>query len=67
MGVEGLEVENEKQVLVAENPGAFAEQCCRLMEDRELGERLATAAHACLMEKYTPEVLRATLRRVIAP
>ena len=66
IGVEGLEVENENQVLIADNTDAFAGQCCRLMEDRELGARLATAAHACLMERYTSKVFRATLRRVIA-
>jgi hypothetical protein len=67
IGVEGLRVENEKQVLIADNPADFAEQCCRLVEDRPLCEGLAAAARACLMEKYTPEILRATLRRVIAP
>ena len=63
IGVEGLEVENEKQVLIGDNPAIFAAQCCRLIEDWPLCEGLAAAARACLMEKCTPDVLRATLRQ----
>ena len=36
IGVEGLDVENEKQVLIAEDPAGFAGQCCRLMDDGRL-------------------------------
>jgi glycosyltransferase involved in cell wall biosynthesis len=61
IGVEGLEVANEKQVLIGENPDSFAEQCYRLMEDRRLYEAVTSHAFTCLIEKYTPDVLRSVL------
>jgi glycosyltransferase involved in cell wall biosynthesis len=62
VGVEGLDVEHDKEVLIADNPDSFAEQCRRLMEDRRLCEALTTRAFACLIANYTPDVLRSTLR-----
>ncbi len=61
-GVEGLEVENGKQALIADDADDFAEQCSRLMEDCQLYEALTTHAFACFSAKYTPDVLRAMLR-----
>jgi glycosyltransferase involved in cell wall biosynthesis len=63
VGVEGLDVEHDKEVLIADDPDSFAEQCRRLMEDRRLCEALTTRAFACLIANYTPDVLRSTLRR----
>jgi len=65
IGVEGIAVENEKHVLLADTPEVFATQCCRLMEDSALWDTLVTHAHRCLIENYTPDVLRPRLERLL--
>jgi glycosyltransferase involved in cell wall biosynthesis len=66
LGAEGLEVENEKHILIADHPQDFAEQCCRLMEDKQLSAILTTNAFACLVAHYTQEAMQRTLGRILA-
>ncbi len=65
IGAEGLEVKDEHDLLIADQPQHFAEQCCRLMEDKQLSASLTTNAFACLVEHYTHEVMRRTLSRMM--
>jgi glycosyltransferase involved in cell wall biosynthesis len=66
LGVEGLEVDNEKHILIADHPQHFAEQCCRLMEDKQLSTTLTTNAFACLVAHYTKEAMQQTLSRIMS-
>ena len=66
LGVEGLEVDNEKHILIADHPQHFAEQCCRLMEDKQLSTTLTTNAFACLVSHYTKEAMQQTLSRIMS-
>jgi polysaccharide biosynthesis protein PslH len=65
LGVEGLEVEHDKHILIADYPQHFAEQCCRLMEDKQLRAILTTNAFACLVVRYTQEAMQRTLSRIM--
>ena len=65
LGVEGLEVDHEHHLLIADAPQHFAEQCCRLMEDKQLSVSLTTNAFACLVEHYTQEAMQRTLSRIM--
>ena len=51
-GAEGLEVVSERDILIADNPGQFAAQTVRLLQDRTLRERLARAGRALVEAKY---------------
>lgn len=51
-GCEGLTVENGKHLLVADEPGAFAEHCIRLLHSSELRAGFARRARALVTEKY---------------
>ncbi len=65
IGIEGIGVEHEKHVLIADQPEHFAEQCCRLMEDQQLSTTLTTNSFACLNDNYTLDVLRRRLAKMI--
>lgn len=52
MGAEGLEVEPERHLLVADQPLAFAQALLRLHQDPQLRRRLATEARRLAEEKY---------------
>lgn len=69
-GIEGLEVEPDRHVLVGDAPEAFIAQTLRLVREPALGERLATAARALVGETYTWDrsagVLLGHLQRVAA-
>lgn len=52
IAVEGLAVEPERHVLLAETPRQFADQVARLVHDRHLRERLSTAGRRLVEERY---------------
>jgi len=64
IGAEGLQVEDEKSILIADTPGDFARACVRLVEDRELAARLAENGHAVWASGYRAEDVREAVRRL---
>ncbi|MEX2379575.1 MAG: glycosyltransferase, partial [Vicingaceae bacterium] len=57
VGAEGLELENEKHILIADSPKDFAEACLRLLEDQTLWERLRDNSRSIAEEKFKWEPL----------
>jgi glycosyltransferase involved in cell wall biosynthesis len=53
LGVEGLDVEPESDVLVADDAPALARACCRLGEDAALRQRLIARGRAVVASRYT--------------
>ena len=51
-GAEGLDVESDHHILIAETPGDFANQTVRLLSDQELRNKLALNAAQLVQEKY---------------
>jgi glycosyltransferase involved in cell wall biosynthesis len=64
-GIEGLEVEPERDVLVADTPQRFADQVLRVLDDPATGMQLALAGQAVVAEKYAWGPIVATLERTI--
>lgn len=52
LGAEGLDVANERHLLIAGDGEAFAAACLRLMSDPELAARLARNARQLVRERY---------------
>lgn len=50
IGAEGLPVEHEKNILLADDPASFADAVVRILQDVELRRRLASAALALASE-----------------
>jgi glycosyltransferase involved in cell wall biosynthesis len=65
-GIEGLDVEPERHVLVADTPDAFARQVLRVLDDSLLAARLAEASRRLVEERYTWGLIGEALERVIA-
>ena len=55
LGAEGIEAEDGRQILLADEPAAFAQAVGRLLDDPALGERLGGAARALVQEHYSWE------------
>jgi len=64
-GIEGLEVEPGRHLLVGDGPEAFAAQVLAAVNDRDLGGRLASAGRQLVQERYAWGPIAATLERVI--
>jgi glycosyltransferase involved in cell wall biosynthesis len=65
LGAEGLYAHDGHHLLLADDPGAFADACRRLLRDRGLRETLATAAFELWTERYSPEVFTARVRELV--
>lgn len=50
---EGLEVRDGQDLLVADEPGDFADKVIRLIEDRTLAQRLARSGQTFVRERYS--------------
>ena len=64
-GAEGLEVQAEEHLLIADRPDEFAEQTVRLLRSPQLRERLAANAYALVREKYDWASIRDGFRRLV--
>jgi len=51
-GAEGLDVQNEQHLLIAENPQDFADSIIRLLKDPELHKQLGENGRRLVQEKY---------------
>jgi polysaccharide biosynthesis protein PslH len=59
VGVEGIDVEDERHCLIAEEPHELAAGLRRLLEDQAMARRLAFAARALVAERYTMSAIGA--------
>lgn len=58
IGCEGLEVEDGRHLLIADEPVAFAAACVRVLKDAALRGRLTTEANALYEARYRWEPIR---------
>lgn len=61
LGAEGLAVEHERHLLLADAPAEFADACMRLMRDDALHARLVDAARTLQRRDYSLSALRARM------
>jgi len=57
MGIEGIDAYEEMEVLLADEPDAFARQCLRLMTDPALCDRLVHNAFDLLTRAFSKEAV----------
>lgn len=57
VGIEGIAARPGEHALVADDDRAFAEATARVLQDRSLAQRLATAARALVLERYDTAVV----------
>lgn len=64
-GIEGLEVVDGREVLVADEPQAFAARVSRLLDDQDLAAALANRGHALVRSRYGWESIGARLEETL--
>lgn len=64
LAVEGINIKNNKEALVASNANDLASATIRVLKDRELGQKLADAAYRLVREQYNWEKISDNLDRV---
>jgi glycosyltransferase involved in cell wall biosynthesis len=64
LGGEGLEVEEGREVLLADTTDELARGCARLLSEEELRVRLASNGRRLFEERYRPEVVEARVVHV---
>jgi glycosyltransferase involved in cell wall biosynthesis len=67
IGAEGLAVTPETDILIADDPQSFADQCQRVWVDATRRHDLAVAGRALWRRLYSPTTLEATLTAILAP
>ena len=65
IGAEGLPVEHEKNILLAETPDEFARECVRLLGDEGLRRRLGSEARSLVESSFTWSRAVDELERII--
>jgi polysaccharide biosynthesis protein PslH len=65
LGAEGLEVIHGKHIVIADDPGSFAEAIVRLLRDRDLAHRLSENLARLIREKYSIAALVEEGRRIL--
>lgn len=65
LGAEGLDVEDDVHLLIADDPEAFAEATVSLLRDPLLRVRLTEAAEACYLGRYDGLVADQGIRRLV--
>jgi glycosyltransferase involved in cell wall biosynthesis len=57
IGALGYEVENGRELLIADTPHAFADACISLIRDRQSADNMAERAYSTFLDKWTWEAI----------
>lgn len=66
VGAEGLNLENGKQILLADDPSKFAGLVIEMLRDRARARSIGSAARAAVLERYSDNPLRASLQTALS-
>ncbi len=66
MGIKGIAVEHDRQVLIADTPLEMHRMIARLAEEGTLGARLSEAARAYILSHHDPVILHEQFRAYVA-
>ena len=65
IGAFGYDVENGRELLLADRPADFASACLRLLREPEFGQALAARAHQRFLERWTWDSFESTVGTVV--
>lgn len=57
LGAEGIPLRNNEHILIADEPHAFADSIIKLLEDKELANKIAKNCHNFVQEHYSLDTL----------
>jgi glycosyltransferase involved in cell wall biosynthesis len=67
LGCAGYPVASGRELLIHDDPAGFAAGCVSILNDPQLGDRLAAAGRALYEQLYTPDAIAKLIREVVAP
>jgi hypothetical protein len=53
LGSEGIDVRNESELLIADDPDEFAASTCRIPRDRDFADRLGARGRNLVVDRYS--------------
>jgi len=62
IGAEGIDLENETEILLRDDPGDFAEACLKLLKDPQLCNEMGMRARSKAIMKYNKSNIISTIR-----
>jgi glycosyltransferase involved in cell wall biosynthesis len=65
IGAEGLVLRNDRELLIRDDPDAFADGCIALLEDNELCARLGSSARQAARKYYSRDAIVQRIRHVV--
>ena len=65
VGAEGIDLENGKEIILADDPLEFAERVIALLQDREFRKTIGQAARAAIAQRYNLGVMRQGIENVL--
>jgi len=66
LGAEGIPVVDGRDILIADEPDAFADAILRLLEDRPLAARIAASCNRLVREEFSVQRLARDAERILA-
>lgn len=65
LGAEGIPVVDGRDILIADKPVEFAEAIARILEDKDLANRLAQNCYELVTERYSVDALTAEAKHIL--
>ncbi len=62
IGAEGLTLQPNEEIVIADEPDTFAQACARLLEDTELRTKIAKSGRAAVLKHYERSMVQKGLR-----
>jgi|GEM_PF-2381342 len=65
IGAEGIDVEDGRNILLGDNPDAFARACVELLESAAMRQSMGREGRKCVEEKYSESVVAEKLNQLL--
>jgi len=65
IGAEGLQMRDDHDIVIRDDPKLFAEACIQLLTDRKSCERMGSAARATVVKQYDQENIKLLIQKII--
>lgn len=65
IGAEGLQMRDDYDIVIRDDPKSFAEACIRLLTNRESCDRLGSAARATVVKQYNETNIKGLIQEII--
>jgi glycosyltransferase involved in cell wall biosynthesis len=66
VGAEGMNLQNEREILLADDPAAFAEAVVRAYQTESLWQKLSDDGYRFIEENYSPRVIETKIAALLA-